>query len=77
MLGKGDAAGSLHGFIPGGIQGMGRAGAGPVAAGQAPQERQDLALLCFSVCFFSSVIAPTSHIHPSEGITGIGDFRCS
>lgn len=72
MLGKGDAAGSLHGFIPGG-----RAGAGPVAAGQAPQERQALALLCFSVCFFSSVIAPTSHIHPSEGITGIGDFRCS
>lgn len=54
MLGKGDAAGSLHGFIPGGIQGMGRAGAGPVAAGQAPQEWewQDLALLCFSVCFF-------------------------
>lgn len=47
MLGKGDAAGSLHGFIPGG-----RAGAGAVAAGQAPQERQALALLCFSVCFF-------------------------
>lgn len=47
MLGKGDAAGSLYGFIPGG-----RAGAGPIAAGQAPQERQDLALLCFSVCFF-------------------------
>lgn len=47
MLGKGDAAGSLHGFIPGG-----RAGAGTVAAGQAPQEWQALALLCFSVCFF-------------------------
>lgn len=52
MLGKGDPAGSLHGFVPGGIQGMGRAGAGPVGAGQAPQEWQDLALLCFSVCFF-------------------------
>lgn len=51
MLGKGDPAGSLHGFIPGGIQGMGRAGAGPVAAGQAPRECQDLALLCFSACF--------------------------
>lgn len=72
MLGKGDPAGSLHGFIPGG-----RAGAGSVAAGQTPQEWQDLALLCFSVCFFSSVIAPTSRIHPSEGITGIENLRCS
>lgn len=51
----------------------------PLLQGRHPRNGNGKTLPCFAFLFvfFSSVIAPTSHIHPSEGITGIGDFRCS
>lgn len=45
--------------------------------GRHPRNGRTLPCFAFLFVFFSSVIAPTSHIHPSEGITGIENLRCS
>lgn len=49
----------------------------PLLQGRHPRNGRTLPCFAFLFVFFSSVIAPTSHIHPSEGITGIENLRCS